>query len=138
MSVSPMIKLLTFENVVSGAVADLDFHFHEAPGGISYTMEHLNPVNSRRTQDGTLITQTIRYNKKVINLTVSFFSVVTRAYFIALYESGSRFDFSVWSENPSTFVEETEFTGTVQMLSLSEDMDQGSNIRTISMTISEA
>ncbi len=138
MAVSPMIKFLTFENVVSGAVADLDFHFHEAPGGISFTIEHLNPVNSRRTQDGTLITQTIRYNKKVINLTVSFFDITMKTYFQTLYESGSRFDFSIWAENPTTFVEEAEFTGTVQMLGLSEDMDQSSNIRTLTMNISEA
>jgi len=133
-----VIKFLTFENAVDTSIADLDFHFHEAPGGISYTIEHLNPVSSRRTQSGALITQTIRYNKKVINLTISFFNVVTRDYFVALYESGSRFDFSIWSENPSTFVEETEFSGTVQLLSLSEDMDQSSNIRTLTLTIAEA
>ena len=138
MAVDPMIKFFTFEPIGSFALGNKDVHFHEAPGGISHSISHLNPVNARRTQNGKLITQTIRYNKKEINLTISFFDVTMKTYFQALYESGFRITLSIWVENPTTFVEETEFNGIVQMISLDEDTDQGSNVRTLTMNLLEA
>jgi hypothetical protein len=137
MPVSPMIKFFSFEPIGSFALGDKDVHFHEAPGGISHSIDHLNPVNARRTQDGSLITQTIRYNKKVINLTISFFDVTMKTYFQTLYESGLRITLSIWVENPTTFLEETEFSGIVQMLDLGEDTDQSANVRTLNMTLAE-
>jgi hypothetical protein len=138
MAVNPMIKFFSFEPIGSFALGNKDVHFHEAPGGISHSINHLNPVNARRTQDGTLITQTIRYNKKDINLTISFFDVTMKTYFEALYESGLRITLTIWVENPTTFVEEPEFNGIVQMIDLDEDTDQGSNVRTLTMNLSEA
>ncbi len=137
MAVDPMIKFFSFEPIGSFALGDKDVHFHEAPGGISFSVDHLNPVNARRTQNGALITQTIRYNKKVINLTISFFDVTMKTYFQTLYESGLRITLSIWVENPTTFVEETEFNGIVQMLNLGEDTDQSANVRTLNMTLAE-
>jgi hypothetical protein len=138
MAVDPMIKFFSFEPIGTFALGNKDVHFHEAPGGISFSMSHLNPVNARRTQDGTLITQTIRYNKKDINLTISFFDITMKTYFQTLYESGLRITLSIWVENPTTFVEETEFNGIVQMISLDEDTDQGANFRTLTMNLMEA
>ncbi len=137
MAVDPMIKFFSFEPIGSFALGDKDVHFHEAPGGISHSVNHLNPVNARRTQNGSLITQTIRYNKKVINLTITFYDVTMKTYFQALYESGLRITLSIWVENPTTFVEETEFNGIVQMLDLQEDTDQSANIRILNMILAE-
>jgi hypothetical protein len=137
MAVDPMIKFFTFEPIGSFALGDKDVHFHEAPGGISHSIDHLNPVNARRTQNGSLITQTIRYNKKAINLTITFYDITMKTYFQTLYESGLRITLSIWVENPTTFVEETEFNGIVQMLSLGEDTDQSANVRTLNMTLEE-
>jgi hypothetical protein len=133
-----VIKFFTFEPIGSFALGNKDIYFQDAPGGISHTVKHLNPVNGRRTQDGTLITQTVRYNKKDINLTITFFDITLKTYFQTLYESGLRITLTIWVENPTTFAEETEFLGIVQMLSLDEDTDQSSNIRTITMNLSEA
>lgn len=133
-----VIKFYTFEPIGSFALGDKDIHFHEAPGGLSHSIRHLNPVNARRVQNGDLITQTIRYNKKDISLTITFYDITMKTYFQALYESGFRITLSIWVENPVTFVEETEFNGIVQMLSLEEDTDQSSNIRTLTMNLSEA
>lgn len=132
------IKLLQFEPIGSFALGDKTMYFEDAPGGMSYSIEHLNPVSARRTQNGTLITQSIRYNKKNINLTVTFYDNNTRTYFVSLYESGFRMTFTIYTENPTTYVEEEEFTGTVQILSLSEDNDQSGNIRTINLVLAEA
>ena len=132
------IKLLEFEPIGSFALGDKTIYFEDAPGGMSYSMDHLNPVNGRRTQDGTLITQTIRYNKKVINLTISFYDNRVRTYFESLYASGFRLTFTIWTENPVTFAEEAEFNGIVQILNLTEDNDQTGNIRTLNMVLAEA
>ncbi len=131
------IKLLEFNPIGAFSEGDKIVYFADCPGGMSYTTDHLNPVNARRTQNGALITQTIRYNKKVINLTMSFFDVTFKDYFKALYESGFRSVFKIWVENPSTYVVETEFNGTIQILNLGEDNDQGGNIRTINMILAE-
>jgi hypothetical protein len=133
-----VLKFFTFEPIGSFALGDKDVHFHDAPGGISHAIRHLNPVNGRRTSSGRLITQTIRYNKKDISLTITFFDITFKTYFQTLYESGLRINLSIWVENPTTFVEETEFSGIVQMMAFDEDTDQGSNIRTITMNLSEA
>lgn len=132
------IKLIEFNPIGSFDLGDKILYFEDAPGGMSYSMDHLNPVNARRTQDGTLITQTIRYNKKVISLTITFYDVTLKDYFQALYESGFRSTFKIWVENPSTYATETEFDGTIQILSLGEDNDQSGNIRTLNMTLAEA
>jgi hypothetical protein len=136
--ITPAIKFFSFEPIGSFALGNQDVHFHEAPGGISRSVRHLNPVNGRRTQDGSLITQTIRYNKKVIDLSITFFDVTLKTYFQTLYESGLRITFSLWVENPTTFVEETEFSGIVQMMSFDDDADLSANVRTMTMTLSEA
>ena len=131
------IKFFTFAPIGTFDLGDKDVYFKDAPGGISFSTEHLNPVSARRTQSGDLITQTIRYNKKVINLTITFYDVRMKTYFQTLYETGLRITLSIWAENPVTFVEEEDFNGIVQMLSLDEDTDQGSNIRTLTMNLSE-
>ena len=104
---------------------------------MSYSVDHLNPVSARRTQDGTLITQTIRYNKKNINLTITFYDNTVLTYFKSLYESGLRITFVIWTENPTTYAEEKEFNSTVQILSLNEDNDQSGNVRTLNMGLAE-
>jgi hypothetical protein len=132
------IKLLEFSPIGSFALGDKTMYFEDAPGGMSYSMDHLNPVNARRTQNGTLITQTIRYEKKSINLTISFYDSRIRTYFKSLYASGFRLTFVIWTENPVTYAEETEFNGIVQILNLNEDNDQTGNIRTLNMILAEA
>ena len=131
------IKLIEFNPIGSFGLGDKILYFVDAPGGMSYNMDHLNPVNARRTQNGTLITQNIRYNKKVITLIITFYDVTLKNYFKSLYESGFRSIFKIWVENPSTYIEETEFDGTIQILSLGEDNDQSGNVRTLTMTLAE-
>jgi hypothetical protein len=134
----PQIKLLEFNPIGDFALGDKVLYFEDAPGGMSYSMEHLNPVSARRVQNGDLITQTIRYNKKEISLTITFYDVVLREYFVALRESGFRMNFIIWTENPTTFAEQSEFDGTVQILNLAEDNDQSGNVRTLNMILAEA
>ena len=131
------IKLLEFTPIGTFALGNKTMYFEDAPGGMSYSVDHLNPVSARRTQDGTLITQTIRYNKKNINLTITFYDNTVLTYFKSLYESGLRITFVIWTENPTTYAEEKEFNSTVQILSLNEDNDQSGNVRTLNMGLAE-
>lgn len=132
------IKLLEFTPIGSFALGNKIMYFEDAPGGMSYSMDHLNPVNARRTQNGKLITQTIRYDKKNINLTITFYDNTIRTYFESLYTSGFRLTFVIWTENPTTYAEEMEFNGVVQILNLNEDNDQSGNVRTLNMILAEA
>jgi hypothetical protein len=136
--ISPQIKFVEFQPGAGSALAIKEVFFHDCPLGISWNMTHLSPVNSRRVQSGALITQTIRYNKKDISLTMSFFDVTFKQYFVSLFEEGIRPTVKIWVENPTTFVEETEFNAICQILSLDEDTDQGGNARTITLSIAEA
>ncbi len=132
------VKLMLFTPAVGSGLSAQTLYVSDLPGGASFSREHLNPVNARRTQDGTLITQTIRYTKKVFSLTITTYDVTLLTYFENIYESGYRTDFVVYNENSTTWAEQEEFNGTVQILSLNDDIDQISNIRTITMTLSEA
>ena len=132
------IKLLEFTPIGSFALGNKTMYFEDAPGGMSYSMEHLNPVNARRTQSGKLITQTIRYDKKNINLTITFYDNRIRTYFKTLYASGFRMTFAIWTENPVTYAEEAEFNGVVQIFNLNVDNDQTGNVRTLNMVLAEA
>ncbi len=131
------IKLLEFLPIGDFTPGNKTLNFSEIQGGASFTRTHLNPVHGRRTQDGSLITQTIRYNKKNMNLTIVFHDVTILTYFEALYESGLRTVFKIWNQNGTTWADQTEFNGTVQILSFDDDMDQSGNVRTITMNLSE-
>ena len=135
------IQTLKFFEFIPGAgsvLATKIVYMEDSPLGISWSMAHLNPVNSRRTQNGDLITQTIRYNKKDISLTMSFIDVRFKQYFQSLYEEGKRPTVKIWIENPVTYIYETEFNSVCQILSLDEDMDQIGNSRSLTLNISEA
>lgn len=136
--ISPQIKFFEFEPAVGSALSTKEVFFHDCPLGISWSMKHLSPVNGRRTQNGSLITQTIRYNKKDIDLTMTFFDLAFKQYFVSLFEEGLRPTISIWVENPTSFVEETEFSAVCQIMTLDEDMDQTGNVRTLTLSISEA
>ncbi len=135
------IETLKFFEFIPGTGSVLStkiVYMEDSPLGMSWSMTHLNPVNARRTQDGTLITQTIRYNKKDISLTMSFIDVRFKEYFQALFEEGKRPTVKIWIENPVTYAYQTEFNAVCQILTLEEDMDQIGNARTLTLTISEA
>lgn len=135
--INPQIKFFEFIPGAGSALATKEVFFHDCPLGITYSKTHLSPVNSRRTQSGALITQTIRYNKKNFSLTMSFFDVTFYQYFESLFEEGLRPTIKIWYSNPTTFVDETEFNAVCQILNLDEDNDQGGNVRTLTLSIAE-
>ncbi len=130
------IKLLEFLPS-GGSAGNKIVNFADAPAGISYNEDHLNPVHARRTQDGTLITQQVRYNKKNFSITLGLHSKALKTYFQLLYEESVNTVLKIWSENETTYAEEAEFNKTVRIVDLKETHDQASNIRTLTLTIME-
>jgi hypothetical protein len=121
---------------VSGSLGTKIIYFTDAPGGLSFTREHLKPISPRRTQDGTLISQQLRYNKKTFTISGSLYKITIHTYLKDLFESGIRATLKVWYEN-SSYVATLEFNGSVTFINYTDDMDEISNIRTITATFSE-
>lgn len=131
------IKLLEFNPASGFILGDKIIYFADCPGGISFDEDHLNPVFSRRTQNGTLITQQVRYNKKNFTINLGIHSKELKTYFQTLYEAGINTELKVWNENETTYTPETEFNGTARLVGFTDNMDQGANIRSLTLTLME-
>ena len=121
----------------SGALGTKIIYINDTPGGLSFRREHISPRAPRRTQDGTLITQTVRYNKKSISLIGVLLDIAIHTYLQSLYESGIGATLKVWYEDSSTYVPTTEFNGSVKFLNYEDDVDEIANMRTINAVFSE-
>lgn len=120
----------------SGPLGTLTINITDVPGGLSFKREHVRPIAPRRTQDGSLITQTIDYNKKIFSLTGVLYIITIHTYLESLFESGVAAVLKVWYEDTS-YVEQNELNKAVNFLSYDDDMDQISNIRTINAVFAE-
>lgn len=130
------VKLIEFIPT-SGALGVQIINFEDAPAGLSFTKQHVSPRASRRTQDGALIVQAIRYNKKVFDFSFGLHDIPLKTYIESLLESGVGATLKVWYEDSTTFVATLEFNAVVELLGLTESMDQSSNVRTLTLSISE-
>lgn len=114
----------------SGGLGTLEILFSSSPGGLNFSREHERPVSPRRTQDGTLITQTLRYNKKTISITGTIHEIRIHDYLEQLYEAAIGLTLKILYENPD-FVELAEFNKSVNFISYADDMDLLANSRNI-------
>lgn len=122
----------------SGAQGTQIINFADAPEGISFVREHERPTAARRTQNGTLITQTIRYNKKTITLTIGVHKIDIHSYLQTLYESGIGVTLKLWYETTDgNFTETTEFNASASFIDYSENMDQAGNVRSMTALFKE-
>lgn len=120
----------------SGPLGTKIVNFGDAPRGLSFSRDHIRPVHPRRTQDGTLVTQTLNYNKKQITISGVLWIITLHTYLQSLYESGIGATLKVWYED-SSYVETTEFNASVQFLNYKDDVDQNNNSRTINAVFAE-
>ncbi len=120
----------------SGALGTKIIYINDTPDGLSFRREHINPRTPRRTQDGALVLQTIRYNKKVFSLSGVLYVITLHTYLESLYESGVGVILKAYYED-SSYVEQTEFNGSVNMTSYEDEMDELANLRTINAIFAE-
>ncbi len=114
----------------SGDLGILEVFFTSSPGGLNFNREHERPVSPRRTQDGSLITQTVRYNKKTISISGVLHEIRIHNYLEQLYESAIGATLKIFYENPD-FVELAEFNKSVSFINYADDPDLLSNTRSI-------
>jgi hypothetical protein len=131
------LKIQPFNNIRfieitpdSGALGILEVYFRSSPGGLNFSREHERPVFPRRTQDGSLITQTLRYNKKTISISGVLFEITIHDYLEELFESVIGATLKLLYEN-SSYEETEEFNKSVNFISYADDMDEIANLRNI-------
>ena len=121
----------------SGALGTKIIYINDTPEGLSFRREHIRPVSPRRTQDGTLVTQTIRYNKKSFSLAGVLLDITIHTYLESLYESGIGATLKVWYEDSTDYTPTTEFNGSVSFIDYEDDMDEIANKRAINAVFAE-
>lgn len=122
---------------VSGPLATKVINFSDAPGGLVFSRNHQRPLSSRRTQDGTLISQTLRYNKKVITITGTIYEIGIHDFLEDLFESGINAVLKIWYEATSTYTETEDFNSTVLLTAYEDSHDKIANTRTFTATFTE-
>ncbi len=120
----------------SGALGTKIINFADMPAGLSFRRQHIRPLSPRRTQDGTLVTQTLNYNKKSFSISGVLFEITIHTYLESLYESLVGATLKAWYED-SSYVPQTEFNGSVKFLNYEDEMDEISNLRTINAVFAE-
>lgn len=121
----------------AGPLGTLTINFADVPGGLSFDREHERPISPRRTQNGTLISQTLRYNKKSITLTGTLYEITIHDYLEDLFEQGITATLKLWYEATGTYTETADFNSTVLLVDYSDNHDKITNIRTFSATFRE-
>ncbi|GJQ59789.1 MAG: hypothetical protein D8M57_13245 [Candidatus Scalindua sp. AMX11] len=121
----------------SGPLGTQIINFADAPAGLTFSRDHQRPMAPRRTQDGTLVTQTLRYNKKVITLTGTLYEIDIHTYLESLFEAGITATLKLWYEATGTYTETADFNSTVLLTAYEDNHDKISNIRTFTATFTE-
>lgn len=132
-----MADIKQFEIIpTSGALGTKLINFGNFPGGLSVSVNHIRPIHQRRTQNGTLITQALLYNKKRIIISGIIYDVLLHIYFKSLFESGITATLKLWYEDAS-FAEQTDFNAIVSFLDYEDVEDKNGNSRSVDMIFEE-
>mgnify|MGYP003513322222 FL=1 len=121
----------------SGSLGTKIIYFADVPGGCSFSRNHERPISPRRTQDGTLITQALRYNKKSITITGVIYEITIHSYLEGLYESGITATVKIWYEATGTYTATADFNAVVALSDYSDTHDLISNTRNFTATFTE-
>ncbi len=132
-----MADIKQFEIIpTSGALGIKLINFGDFPEGLTASINHIRPTHPRRTQNGTLITQSLLYNKKRITISGIIFDVLLHIYFKSLFESGITATLKLWYED-ANFAEQTDFNAIVNFLDYQDEEDKNGNSRSIDMIFEE-
>ena len=122
------MAIIKFINLNATTAGSKDFLIEDTPEGLKLSRNHIRPVSPRRTQNGTLITQTIYYNKKGFTLEGGEYHNALITYLKSLYESGENATLTVYDID-GNFAVVTEYTATVKMTKLEDGKDFVDNTR---------
>ena len=128
---------IKFVEIIEGTLGTLTINFADVPAGLSFSRDHERPISSRRTQDGTLVSQSVRYNKKVITITGVIHEITIHTYLKNLFESAATATLKLWYEATGTYTETADFNSTVLLTDYSDGHDKITNIRNFTATFTE-
>jgi hypothetical protein len=120
----------------SGPLGTKLFIFGDFPGGLSVSTDHIRPKHPKRTQNGSLITQQLLYNKKRLSVSGMIYDILFHIYLRDLFESGITATLKLWYEDAS-YTEQTNFNALVQFISYRDIEDENGNTRSVSMIFEE-
>lgn len=127
------IKFLKFVTTIAGTKELL---FDDVPEGLSFDRTHIRPISERRTQDGTLISQTVGYNKKSFTVNGGVFISALSAYFKTIFENNETITFTIYDYDASyTLVNEAVHT--VKMITFEDSKDFNNSSRSWSFVLQE-
>ena len=132
-----MADIKQFEIIPSsGPLGTKLFNFGDFPGGLSTSPEYIRPTYPRRSQDGTLVTQTLLYNKESVAISGVINDVLFHIYFKALYQSGITATLKLWYED-ANYAEQTDFNALVNFLDYRMTKNENDNTYSVSMIFAE-
>lgn len=112
------MKFLTL--IVNGNMQDV--LIEDVPDGLHLDRQNTLPIFPRRTQDGTLITQTALFNKKSFSLKGVENHTPILSFLAAAYEGAHDVAMTVYDVNES-FTEYSEYTVAVRIIQISDGKD---------------
>lgn len=127
------VKFLKFVSAIAGTKELL---FDDVPEGLSFSRNHLRPVSQRRTQNGSLISQNINYNKKIFSINGGIFVSDLASYFKTIFENNETITFTIYDYNAS-YVLINEAVHNVKMLNFEDSKDFSGSTRNFSFELQE-
>ncbi len=104
--------------------------------GLTYDREHVSPKTAQRTATGTLVVQTIPYNKENFEIQGSFSERTIHTYLKALAEGNDTATLTLYFQD-SNFADQADFTGTVNLVAYSDTKNQAGNVWSFTATFME-
>lgn len=111
------IRFVNFNAPIAGSK---DIYFTDAPEEFNISRTHNRPVSAIRTQNGTLITQSVYFNKKSISISASCLTDTLISYFQNIYELNETVTLTIYKRSNS-HVEQMEETYVTKMIVSLED-----------------
>ena len=121
----------------SGPLGTKIIYINDTPEGLSVRILPIRPVSPRRVQSGTLIVQTVNYNKEEFSVSGVLYEIAIHTYLRSLFRAGIGATLKVWYEDSTDYTPTTEFNGSVKFISYECDMDEISNKRNINAVFAE-
>lgn len=129
------IKFVTITPSGAGPAAKT-FNFEDVPEGFNITQRHIRPIFARRLQNGSLVSQSLLYNKKQLIVDGGEYQTTVVEFFQDIYESGATSVFQAFNINED-FTTTTEFSITVQLIEYEDNKAYVDNTRSFTATFEE-
>lgn len=127
------IRFVRFSAPIAGIK---DIYFTDVAEGFSISKSHIRPSNQIRTQDGTLISQSIYFNKKSISISGNCLTNTLISYFQDIFLLNETVTLTIYKRSNNN-IEQTESTYLMKMASHEDSNDFISTARNFGIQLEE-